>query len=33
VTTTFDANGNVIGLNGAGTTAVTTIISTATVCG
>jgi hypothetical protein len=32
VTTTFDVNGNVIGMNGAGTTVVTTILSTATVC-
>ena len=32
VTATFDANGNGIGLSGAGTTAVTTISSTATVC-
>jgi hypothetical protein len=32
VTTTFDVNGNVIGINGAGTTVVTTVLSTATVC-
>jgi hypothetical protein len=32
VTTTFDVNGNVIGINGAGTTVVTTILSTSTVC-
>jgi YD repeat-containing protein len=32
VTTTFDVNGNAIGMNGPGTTVVTTILSTATVC-
>lgn len=32
VSTTFDVNGNVIGISGAGTTSVTTVLSTATVC-